>query len=259
MIVDPTCVEALITPRTAAIVAVHLYGMPADMGALATIARRHSIALVEDASQAHGARLHGERVGSLSDAAAFSLYPTKNLGAAGDAGIAVSDDESLLARVRMLANYGERERHHSEVRGHNSRMDELQAALLRVKLGRLDGWNAARRERASQYLQTLAEEPRVELPVITDGADPVWHQFVVRVPDRDLVRRQLAEHGIQTLVHYPVPPHRTVAYAQDHPDPLPITEQLARRVLSLPISPRVTESAAAYVCDTLHRSIEPGG
>jgi dTDP-4-amino-4,6-dideoxygalactose transaminase len=251
MLIDPSRVEALLTRRTAAIVAVHLYGMPADMDALARIARQHGVGLVEDASQAHGARLGGRAVGSLGDAAAFSLYPTKNLGAAGDAGIAVSNDEALLERIRMLANYGERRRHHSEVRGYNSRLDELQAALLRVKLKHLDDWNARRRVRARQYLDELSGCDVIQLPAATEAALPVWHQFVVRVAERDSVREKMLGSGVQTLVHYPTPPHRTPAYASDYPEPLPITEQLADSVLSLPISPQLTESDCARVCDAL--------
>jgi len=255
MLIDPARVEESIGPRTAAIVAVHLYGMPADMDALVTIARTHGLRLLEDASQAHGARLRGRPVGSLSDAAAFSLYPTKNLGALGDAGIVVSDDAELLDRVRMLANYGERHRHHSELRGRNSRLDELQAALLNVKLERLDGWNAHRRARAEQYFSELSGCPGLQLPAVPENALPVWHQFVVQARDRDRVREDLARRGVETLVHYPIPPHRSAAYAPDFEDPLPITEQLAASVLSLPISPQLTEAACSEVCDALRSSV----
>jgi dTDP-3-amino-3,4,6-trideoxy-alpha-D-glucose transaminase len=255
MLIDPARVEEAIGPRTRALMAVHLYGMPADMDALAAVAARHGLRLLEDASQAHGARLHARRVGSLSDAAGFSLYPTKNLGAIGDAGIVVSDDAELLDRVRMLANYGEREQHRSEVRGRNSRLDELQAALLSVKLEQLEAGNAHRRRCAEQYLGALAGRSELELPRIPAGAVPVWHQFVVRVGDRDRVREELARRGIETLVHYPIPPHRTPAYAGDYPDPLPVTEQLAASVLSLPISPQLSAEACAEVCAALVASV----
>jgi dTDP-3-amino-3,4,6-trideoxy-alpha-D-glucose transaminase len=255
MVIDPLRVEESIGPRTAAILPVHLYGMPVDMDALAPPARKHGLALIEDASQAHGARLRGRPLGSLSDAAAYSLYPTKNLGALGDAGIVVSDDSALLERVRALANYGERRRHQSEVRGHNSRLDEIQAALLRVKLTRLEDWNERRRARASQYLELLADCPGLALPGITEDALPVWHQFVVRVDDRDVVREQLARRGIETLVHYPTPPHRSAAYASDHPDPLPITERLVASVISLPISPQLSASACTQVCEAMIASV----
>ncbi|HWF72977.1 MAG TPA: DegT/DnrJ/EryC1/StrS family aminotransferase [Solirubrobacteraceae bacterium] len=251
MLIDPARVESAIGPRTAAIIAVHLYGTPADMDALAAIAERHRLRVIEDASQAHGARLRGRPVGSLSVAGAFSLYPTKNLGAIGDAGIVVSGDPELLDRIRMLSNYGERERHRSELRGRNSRLDELQAALLSVKLEKLEAGNARRRSRAEQYLRELSGCPGVEVPRVPEYALGVWHQFVVRVAERDRVREVLARRGIDTLVHYPVPPHRSPAYASDYPDPLPITEELAGSVLSLPISPQLSEEACARVCEEL--------
>ncbi|HWF34950.1 MAG TPA: DegT/DnrJ/EryC1/StrS family aminotransferase [Solirubrobacteraceae bacterium] len=251
MLIDPARVESAVGPRTAAIIAVHLYGMPADMDALAEIAGRRGLRVIEDASQAHGARLRDRPVGSLSDAAAFSLYPTKNLGAIGDAGIVVSDDPELLERVGMLANYGERERHRSELRGRNSRLDELQAALLGVKLARLDDENAHRRARAQQYRSALSGCPGLALPGVVEDALPVWHQFVVRVADRDRVRAELARRGVETLIHYPIPPHRSPAYASDYPDPLPLTEELAATVLSLPISPQLSEASCALVCEAL--------
>ena len=258
MLIDPARVQQSIGPRTAAIVPVHLYGMPADMDALAALARGHGLALIEDASQAHGARLHDRPLGSLSDAAAFSLYPTKNLGALGDAGIVVSDDRALVERIRTLANYGERRRHQSEVRGYNSRLDELQAAVLRVKLERLDEWNARRRARACQYLELLADCAEVVLPAVTDGASPVWHQLVIRVQARDLMREELAGRGIETLVHYPIPPHRTAAYASEHFAPLPLTEQLAESVLSLPIA-HLSESECVRVCEAVTASVDRKG
>jgi dTDP-3-amino-3,4,6-trideoxy-alpha-D-glucose transaminase len=251
MQIDPARVPDAIGPNTAAILPVHLYGIPADVEALSKIARGHGLALVEDASQAHGASLNGCPVGSFGDAAGFSLYPTKNLGALGDAGIVVSADPTLLERVRMLGNYGERHRNDHELRGHNSRLDELQAAVLRVKLRRLESWNDSRRTLAEQYLRRLENCPGVTLPSIPDGSSAVWHQFVVRVPARDKVRHELADRGIETLIHYPVPPHRAPAYAGDYPDRLPITDALAVSVLSLPISPELSVETCAYVCETL--------
>ncbi len=251
MQIDPARVSDAIGPRTAAILPVHLYGIPADVEELSALARRHGLALVEDASQAHGARLGGRAVGSFGNAAAFSLYPTKNLGAVGDAGIVVSADPHLLERVRMLGNYGERRRNEHELLGRNSRLDELQAALLRVKLRRLDSWNSSRRSRAELYMRGLETCPRTVLPGVTAGALPVWHQFVVRVSERDAVRQELAERGVETLVHYPVACHRAPAYAAQYPETLPIAEQLAASVLSLPISPRLSDEACGYVCDAL--------
>jgi dTDP-3-amino-3,4,6-trideoxy-alpha-D-glucose transaminase len=251
MLMSGTLVEQSIGPRTAAIVPVHLYGMPADMDTIVPIARKRGLAVVEDASQAHGARLRGRPMGSLSDATAYSLYPTKNLGALGDAGIVVSNDFELVEKVRALANYGERRRSHNELRGHNSRLDEIQAALLRVKLERLEQWNERRRALAQQYLQRLADCPRLILPGATEGALPVWHQFVVRVEARDLVRELLAHRGVETLVHYPIPPHRSAAYAVDFPDPLPVTERLAASVISLPMSPQLSSTACTRVCEAM--------
>jgi dTDP-3-amino-3,4,6-trideoxy-alpha-D-glucose transaminase len=198
-------------------------------------------------------------VGSFGDAAAFSLYPTKNLGALGDGGVVVSDDTELIDRIRVLANYGERRRHESQLRGHNSRLDELQAAILRVKLGRLESWNEARRGLARQYARELASIPDVVLPGATEGATPVWHQFVVRVPARDAVREQLMRRDVETLVHYPIPPHRTPAYAPDYPDALPITERLAASVLSLPISPSLDKGACTRVSEVLGESLASAG
>jgi dTDP-4-amino-4,6-dideoxygalactose transaminase len=255
MQIDPAGVESAIGPRTAAIVPVHLYGMPAEMERLSAIARRRGLALVEDASQAHGSRIAGRPVGSWGEAGAFSLYPTKNLGALGDAGIVVSSDRSLLDRVRMLANYGERQRHDSEVRGYNSRLDELQAAALRVKLRWLERWNGLRRNRAETYLRELGQISQVVLPETTAGALPVWHQFVVRVAERDAVREKLASRGIECLVHYPTPPHRSRAYAADYLEPLPVTEHLAASVLSLPISPPLGDDACRRVCQAVADSV----
>lgn len=255
MVIDPARIEQAIGPRTAAILPVHLYGMPVDMDALAQLAHRHGLAMVEDASQAHGARLRGRQLGSWSNAAAYSLYPTKNLGALGDAGIVCCNDRELAERVRVLANYGERRRYENELRGYNSRLDELQAGLLRVKLERLEEWNGCRRARAKQYLELLAGCPGLVLPGITEGALPVWHQFVVRIEARDLVREQLARRGIETLVHYPTPPHRSGAYGSDRFDPLPITERLAASVLSLPMSPQLSRAACAAVCEAVVASV----
>lgn len=259
MVIDPARVEQAIGPRTAAILPVHLYGMPADMEALAQLAHRHDLAMVEDASQAHGARLRGRQLGSSSNAAAYSLYPTKNLGALGDAGIVCCNDLGLADRVRVLANYGEHRRYENELRGHNSRLDELQAALLRVKLEQLEEWNGRRGARAKQYLELLAGCAGLALPSITEGALPVWHQFVIRLQNRDLIREQLAERGIETLVHYPTPPHRSGAYASERLGPLPITERLATSVLSLPISPQLSETACTEVCGAVIASVAAVG
>jgi dTDP-4-amino-4,6-dideoxygalactose transaminase len=250
--IDPAGVEARITPRTRAIMPVHLYGQPADMAALAEIAQRHSLALIEDAAQAHGARHGGRRVGSLGTAAGFSFYPGKNLGALGDGGAVVTSDAALADHVRRLRNYGATRKYVHEVQGVNSRLDELQAALLRVKLRHLDDWNAARRDAVSRYRKGLADAG-VVLPSEAPHAESVWHLFVVRSHARDALQSHLAARGVGSVIHYPVPPHLQGAY-RDGPwrqGALPLAERLAGEVLSLPMGPTVTpaqiEAVAAAV------------
>ena len=255
MLLHPDAVRAAIGPRTSAIVLVHLYGLVAEVDEIAALARAHGIALIEDGAQAHGARAGDRVVGSIGDIGAFSLYPTKNLGAAGDGGIVISDDAALLGRVRMLGNYGERRRSFSELLGHNSRLDEVQAAMLRIKLRRLEHFNEERRQRAEGYLRALSDIPGIELPVVGAGTTPVWHQFVVRVDGRDEVRAALEEHGVRTLVHYPEPPHRSRAYAGLVDACLPVTDRLSERVLSIPSGPHVDDAAARRVSDELVRAV----
>jgi dTDP-3-amino-3,4,6-trideoxy-alpha-D-glucose transaminase len=248
---DAACVAAAVTPRTRAIVAVHLYGHPADMDALGEVARRHGAALIEDAAQAHGARWRGRSAGSLGDAAAFSFYPAKNLGAYGDAGAVTTDDDQLASRIRLLRNYGSRTKYQHEARGTNSRLDPLQAALLGVKLRRLDDWNARRRRIAAVYLERLSGIDGLSLPTVGGAGESAWHLFVIRHARRDELARRLADAGIETLVHYPVPPHLSGAYrdAGWNAGSLPIAEQLAATVLSLPIGPHLDPRAAETVAD----------
>jgi dTDP-3-amino-3,4,6-trideoxy-alpha-D-glucose transaminase len=252
MLLDVDAVRAAIGPRTAAIVVVHLYGLVADLAPLERLARTRGLALVEDAAQAHLARDGDRVVGSIGDVGAFSLYPTKNLGAAGDGGIVVARDPALVDRIRMLGNYGERRRYHSELLGYNSRLDELQAAMLRVKLRGLDRFDAARRERAASYLRALDGHAGIVLPAPRAGTTPVWHQFVVRVDQRDALRAALLARGVETLVHYPEPPHRSAAYAAAVDVPLPVSDRLAARVLSLPVGPHVDDEAGALVCEAVY-------
>lgn len=246
--IDPRAVAASVTPRTCAILPVHLYGEPAPMATLAEIAARRGLALIEDAAQAHGARHAGSRVGNLGNAAAFSFYPGKNLGALGDGGAVVTSDAGLAERVRRLRNYGSVRKYHHEERGSNSRLDELQAALLRVKLRHLDAWNEARRVRARRYVETLSGTDLV-LPSVRSGSEPVWHLFVVRSTRRDALQAHLAAHGVDTVIHYPVPPHLQPAYGDlgFRPGVLPRTETLAREVLSLPMGPTLTDAQQAAV------------
>ncbi len=242
--IDPALLDAACSPRTRAVVPVHLCGRPADLDALAAWAAARDVLLVEDACQAHGATWDGRRVGSLGVAGAFSFYPTKNLGALGDGGAVVTDDDALADRLRLLRTYGWRARGDSEIVGDNSRLDELQAAFLRVRLPRLDACNARRRELASRYLAGLDGCAGLTLPAGSEGS--VWHLFVVAHPERDALRAALAARGVGTLVHYEIPPHLTQAYAAAGFS-LPVTERLARSVLSLPLHPELSDAAADAV------------
>lgn len=246
---DPDRVEAAITPRTKAVIPVHLYGHPAAMPAIEEIAARHGLVVVEDAAQAPGARCQGKRLGSGASPVGFSFYPGKNLGALGDGGAVVTSDAAMAGRIRLLRNYGSRVKYQHEVAGTNSRLDELQAAILRVKLTRLDAWNARRAAIAERYLTELAGVGGVILPRVAPWADPVWHLFVIRSRRRDELSRRLAAAGVDTLVHYPVPVHRSEAYA-DLGWPagsFPLSERLSDEVLSLPIGPHLPERAVTAV------------
>lgn len=238
---DPLRIEEAITSKTRAILPVHLYGQPADMDPINDIARRHSLKVIEDAAQAHGAKYRNRRAGSLGDAAGWSFYPTKNLGAYGDAGAVTTDDDDLAARIRLLRNYGSKSKYYNEERGINSRLDELQAALLRVRLKYLDEWNGRRQQIAAKYLEQL-NGCEVKLPSVLEGAVPVWHLFVILSGCRDELQRHLKEQGVQTLVHYPVAPHKQSAYrGVELKGEYPISERIHREVLSLPIGPHLNE------------------
>ncbi len=255
--IDPDRVEAAITARTRAIIAVHLYGQPAEIAPLRRIADRYGLILVEDAAQAHGARYRGNRVGSLGDAAGFSFYPGKNLGCYGDGGAVTTNDQKLADRVRVLRNYGSRQKYHNECRGRNSRLDELQAALLRVRLRKLDQWNARRQRLAARYLTSTESLSGIVLPDVAQGCEPVWHLFVVRSAERDRLQYALKAAAIGTMIHYPVPPHLSPAY-QDlriQQGTLPIAEQLARSVLSLPMGPHLSDEQQDRVIATLFRIV----
>ena len=243
---DPAGLERVLTSRTKAVVPVHLYGRCADMDAVNAFARMHGLFVIEDAAQAHGAQYGSRRAGTLGDAAAFSFYPTKNLGALGDGGAVVTRDEDLAERVRMLRAYGEREQYRSELRGRNSRMDTLQAAVLCAKLPSLDAWNARRRHLAA----LLRSELDGAVGLFDDDAGHVHHLFVIRTQRRDELRRALAVEGIETLVHYPRAIHQQPAYSDRARGGLEVSEQLAAEVLSLPLRPdlpdeSMTELAAA--------------
>lgn len=249
-------VEAAITPRTRAIMPVHLYGQPVDMDALMAIAERHGLDVIEDACQAHGARYRGRRAGSFGHAAAFSFYPAKNLGAYGDGGLVTTDDPEVADRIRVLRNYGSVTKYHHEVKGMNHRLDTLQAAVLHVKLAHLDAWNAARRRHAAAYDGHL-QDSGLELPAVRAGAEHVYHLYVVRSPERDALQAHLKDHGVATGIHYPVPVHLQPAYRDlgKGPGSFPVTEQLANEILSLPMYPELTEPQITHVADAV-RSFE---
>ncbi len=252
--IDPSLIEAAITPRTKVILPVHLYGQPADMDPILAIARRHGLRVLEDGAQAHGARYKGRRIGANGDAAAWSFYPGKNLGAVGDGGAITTSDAELADRIRVLRNYGSRVKYVNEVQGYNSRLDPIQAAVLRVKLKHLDAWNVRRGALAKQYLNGLADTG-LRLPHVPEWADPAWHLFVVRSVQRDRLQQRLTDAGIGTLIHYPIPPHRQQAYAAAGipTDAFPLAGRMADELLSLPIGPQLPTAAVAQVIEVMGR------
>jgi len=251
---DPTRVEAAITSRTRALLPTHLYGQPADLESLAVIAQLHNLRLVEDAAQAHGARYRNVRIGAHSDAVCWSFYPSKNLGAAGDAGAVTTNNTMLAERIRVLGNYGSGVRYVNEIRGVNSRLDPLQAAILDVKLPHLQTWNNRRANIAARYLDSL-QDCGLVLPQVPEWATPAWHLFVVHTPHRDALRDALAAGGIATQIHYPIPPHRQLAYADLHLEDgsFPIAERLAAEAVSLPIGPHMPDDHVGRVIDAIRR------
>lgn len=237
---DPQAVEAVITSRTKVILPVHLYGQPADLDPVLELARKHGLKVLEDAAQAHGALYKGRKIGAHGDIVSWSFYPGKNLGCFGDGGAVTTDDPDLAEKIRVIRNYGSNIKYQNDVKGHNSRLDELQAAILRVKLPHLDAWNARRRALAAEYLAGLAGIPGLQVPQVLDGTDPVWHVFVVDSSDRDGLQRHLKDHGVETLIHYPVPPHLSTAYRSDQDwGHFPVTEKAADTHLSLPMGPHL--------------------
>ena len=255
---DPDRIEAAITHKTKAIMPVHLYGQPADMDPIMTIARKHRLKVIEDNAQAQGARYHGRRTGSLGDAAGNSFYPGKNLGAYGEAGAVTTNDRELADKIRILRNYGSQKKYYNEVKGYNSRLDELQAAFLRVKLKKLDEWNDRRRTVAARYLAGLQDASGLTLPFVPLWAEPVWHLFVVCHPKRDAFQQKLATADVGTLIHYPVPPHLSGAYADAgwKRGAFPIAEGLANSVLSLPMGPHLSGEQTGSVVREMRRVLE---
>ncbi len=254
--IDPSLLESAITPKTKAIMAVHLYGQTADMDPINALAAKYHLKVIEDAAQAHGALYKGNKAGSLGHAAGFSFYPGKNLGAYGDGGAVLTDDQHLAEQVRKLRNYGSGTKYYNDVIGFNSRLDELQAAFLRVKLSRLDAWNDRRRKIAVFYQERLRQTSLV-LPSVPEWTDPVWHLYVVRTANRDRLQRRLAEAGVNTMIHYPVPAHLQKAYVhmQLAKGSLPLSEKIHAEVLSLPMGPHLSpvdqQNIITAVCDIL--------
>ena len=251
--ITPERIEEAINPRTKAIIAVHLYGRPSEMNAICEIAKKYKLKVVEDAAQAHGAVYHEKRTGGLGNAAAFSFYPGKNLGAFGDGGAITTNDSSLAERIRYLRNYGAKKKYYHQELGENSRLDELQAAFLRVKLQWLDKWNNKRSQIADYYSEQLSDTPLI-LPHSEPHAKSSWHLYVVRYAERDILQKRLAAAGIDTVIHYPIPPHRQKAYTEfaRFAKRLPITAELGGQVLSLPIGPQLTASQVNYVVEQIH-------
>lgn len=254
--IDPNRIAAAITPATRALLPVHLYGQPADLDPILALARRHGLAVIEDAAQAHGARYKGRRIGAHGDVVCWSFYPGKNLGALGDAGAITTDRADLADRMRVLRNYGSRVKYVNEVQGVNSRLDPIQAAVLRVKLAVLDDWTGRRRQVAAAYAEGLAGTGLI-LPQVPGWAEPVWHLYVVRAPDRDGLQTRLSEKGIGTLIHYPIPPHRQSAYAGLGlpAGQLPLAETLACEVLSLPMGPHLGRDQAEAVVEAVRAAV----
>lgn len=252
--IDPARIAAALTPSTKVILPVHLYGQPADLDPILALARTHGIAVVEDGAQAHGARYKGQRLGAHGDVVCWSFYPGKNLGALGDGGAITTNRADLADRIRVLRNYGSRVKYVNEVQGVNSRLDPIQAAVLRVKLPHLDAWTDRRRAIVSDYMDGLRDSGLI-LPHVPNWADPAWHLFVVRSNNRDAVQTRLGAAGVGTLIHYPIPPHMQAAYAHLGllPDALPLAKQLANEAISLPMGPHLARSDAQEIVFHLGR------
>lgn len=252
---DPARIESLVTPRTKAILPIHLYGQTADMAGINSVAARHGLFVLEDAAQSHGALFRGRAAGTLGGAAGISFYPSKNLGALADAGAVTTDDHALAHKLRHLRNYGSKVRYHNEYIGLNSRLSELQAAFLRVKLPRLAEWNERRVKLAARYTEALRGVGDIVLPHVPAWATPVWHLYVIRTGRREALQQHLAADGIGTQIHYPIPPHLSHAYAAAgwKRGDFPLAEQFANEVLSLPIGPHTSAGQVEWVCDSIRR------
>lgn len=250
--INPDLVEAAITKRTKVILPVHLYGQPADLDPILEIARKHKLRVLEDAAQAHGARYKNKRIGAHGDAVAWSFYPGKNLGAFGDGGAVTTDNAEIADRIRVLRNYGSRIKYFNERRGYNSRLDPIQASILRVKLKHLDEWNRRRSFIANEYL-TKIESSSITLPYVKEWAEPAWHIFPALCPDRDWLQLSLSEKGIGTMIHYPIPPHMQEAYRglgfKEHM--FPLAKKISKQIISLPLGPHLSDIELQYVIKSI--------
>ena len=249
---DVELIENAITDKTKAIIAVHLYGMPADMDPINEIASKYGLVVIEDAAQAHGAIYKGKKVGTLGDAAAFSFYPGKNLGSLGDGGAVVTNNEDIAEKIRKLGNYGSSKKYIHEFKGVNSRLDEMQAAFLNVKLNHLDDWNNSRKEIAKYYLENITNK-KVKLPKLINEIESVWHLFVVRVENRDEFIKYLSDNGIQALIHYPITVNKQDAYKELNSYIFEKAEKYANEIVSLPMYPNLTEEMLRYVVDVINK------
>ena len=254
---DSKLLEGKITQRTRAIIPVHLYGQPVELSEVISVARKYGLKVVEDAAQAHGASYNDKKIGSHGDLVAWSFYPGKNLGAYGDGGAITTNDPLLAERVRLLRNYGSRIKYEHDVVGYNSRLDNLQAAYLRIRLKKLDEWNRRRDAIAQAYIEALSPLT-VKLPEVLPSAASAWHLFVIRHPERDRLKDHLFVEGVQTMVHYPIPPHKQMAYRSTvfSDDRLPIAEALAKTVLSLPIGPHLNDDQVSVVIKSIKKYYE---
>lgn len=255
--IDPSLIEASITDKTKAIMAVHLYGQPCEMDPINNIAKKYNLKVIEDNAQSQGATYKGRKTGSLGDAAGISFYPGKNLGALGDAGAITTNDKELADKIKALRNYGSNKKYYNEYKGYNSRLDEIQAAILRVKLRYLDEWNTYRREVANSYLNRIDNESIV-LPYVHEDTNPVWHQFIIRTNDRENLQKYLEELGIITMIHYPVPIHKQEAYSEysNIIGKLPLAESIADEILSLPIYPEMSKVDIDKIIDGINQYVK---
>lgn len=252
LLIDPSRIEDRVTPKTKVILPVHLYGFPCDMSSIGDIARRHSLKIVEDNAQAHGATWNNKPTGSFGIVNATSFYPTKNLGAIGDGGAVTTGNSSIAEFVRQFRNYGLERKNYCEMQGINSRLDEIQAAVLNIKLGHLNEWNQQRRDLATLYKDRLKDIADIQIPVVPKEASPVYHLFVIRTSQRDKLKDYLQLHGVETMIHYPVPPHLQKAYASlGLKRQFPITEQIADTILSLPLWPGLRADQVDFICDRI--------